>query len=412
MSQYVNLAIDFAGILIPNPFILAAGPATNSGEKIMRAFRSGWGGVVTKTIHDGSMPILEASPRFTSLKSSTKEIIGFENCEMFSDRTVEEWSKDIRKIKKAFPDRLLIASIAAANNKEAWQYMAMSIARTGANAIELNFSCPNGIPECGGGMAIGQNPELTRTITEWVREVVNIPLIVKLTPNVTDIVAVGQAAKDGGADILTAINTVQCLIGVDLDTLKPLPDINGQSVYGGYSGAAIRPIGLRAVSQLKSVCGMPIMGVGGIAKWQDAAEYFAVGASMVQVCTAAMTFGYTIIDDLTDGLSKYLLRKNFNSIKDLTGLALSRITDHTGLDKSRGVIHVDQEKCINCCRCLIACADGGHDALSAVRGGQIIVSDKCVSCGLCREVCPQGVFSFEQNLCEIFIDNAKIFDKE
>lgn len=402
MSKYLNLAIEFAGLLVPNPFILAAGPATSSGEKILRAFQTGWGGAVTKTIHDDSMPMLDIRPRFASLKNSSQEIIGFQNCELYSTKSVDDWIKDIRLVKRNFPDRLLIASIAAVHQKEAWQYLAMAIVRAGVDAIELNFSAINTIADQGSGILIGQDEELTRTVTGWVREAITIPLIVKLTPDVSNIVSIGQAAKDGGADILTAINTLQCLMGVNLDNLKPLPDINGQSIYGGYSGAAIRPLGLKAVAQLKTSCDMPIMGVGGIQNWQNAAEYIALGASVVQIGTASMLNGYTMIDVLQEGLSNYLASKEFDSLKDLNGIALSRMTTHNELDQTQGEVQVDQEKCVGCCRCLIACCDGACNALSLDhRIGKIVISEKCYGCGLCIEVCPNKVFYFEKNLCEI-----------
>ncbi|MFA5394870.1 MAG: 4Fe-4S dicluster-binding protein [Methanogenium sp.] len=292
----------------------------------------------------------------------------------------------------------------------------MAVENAGADAIELNFSCPHGMPERGVGAAIGQHADLVRELTHVVRGVVEIPLIVKLTPNVTDIIPIARAATEGGADILSAINSVQCLMGVNLDTLEPLPSVGGCSTYGGYSGPAIKPIGLRVVSQIAQELPVPIMGIGGISSWQDAAEYIAVGASAVQVCTsivssnhlciyiavgasavqvctAVMWNGAGIIRDMTAGFSGYLADKQIPDPNALRCRALPRIGTHASLsrDSSRYAYRESPEQCISCGHCVIACRDGGYHAISVIERHVTIDKDTCDGCGLCSLVCSGGV---------------------
>lgn len=269
----------------------------------------------------------------------------------------------------------------------------MAVENAGADAIELNFSCPHGMPERGVGAAIGQHADLVWELTHVVRGVVEIPLIVKLTPNVTDIIPIARAATEGGADILSAINSVQCLMGVNLDTLEPLPSVGGCSTYGGYSGPAIKPIGLRVVSQIAQELPVPIMGIGGISSWQDAADYIAVGASAVQVCTAVMWNGAGIIRDMTAGFSGYLADKQIPDPNALRCRALPRIGTHASLsrDSSRYAYRESPEQCISCGHCVIACRDGGYHAISVIERHVTIDKDTCDGCGLCSLVCSGGV---------------------
>lgn len=269
----------------------------------------------------------------------------------------------------------------------------MAVENAGADAIELNFSCPHGVPERGVGAAIGQHADLVWELTHVVRGVVEIPLIVKLTPNVTDIIPIARAATEGGADILSAINSVQCLMGVNLDTLEPLPSVGGCSTYGGYSGPAIKPIGLRVVSQIAQELPVPIMGIGGISSWQDAADYIAVGASAVQVCTAVMWNGAGIIRDMTAGFSGYLADKQIPDPNALRCRALPRIGTHASLsrDSSRYAYRESPEQCISYGHCVIACRDGGYHAISVIERHVTIDKDTCDGCGLCSLVCSGGV---------------------
>lgn len=378
---------------LDNPFILASGPPTASGDQIRHAFRLGWGGAVTKTIVPDSMEITDVSPRFAAWKGEDAGLLGFENIELLSKRDLACWTGEIAAIKKEYPDRVLIASIMASPDPAEWRDLAGAVVDAGADAVELNVSCPHGMPERGVGAALGQHPHLVRGVTHAVRDAVEVPLVVKLTPNVTDILPVAEAAVAGGADILAAINTVQCLMGVDLDTLEPLPSVAGAGTYGGYSGPATKPIGLRIVSQIARELPVPIMGVGGISRWQDAAEYIAVGASAVQVCTAVMWSGAGIVRGLADGLAGYLAGRGLSGPGALRGLALPRLGTHEALsrDASSRARAEHPERCTVCGRCVTACRDGGSGAISIGERAVAIDEGRCDGCGLCALVCPEGV---------------------
>jgi len=388
-----TLETALGSLSLDNPFLLASGPPTASGDRIRRAFRLGWAGAVTKTISPDSMEIADVSPRLAAWKGQDAGLLGFENIELLSRRDLSCWTAEIAAVKKEFPDRVLIASIMASPDPAEWRDLAGAVEDAGADAVELNVSCPHGMPERGVGSAVGQHPDLVRELTHAVRGAVEVPLVVKLTPNVTDILPVAGAAVAGGADMLAAINTVQCLMGVDLDTLEPIPSVAGSGTYGGYSGPAVKPIGLRIVSQIARELPVPIMGVGGISRWQDAAEYIAVGASAVQVCTAVMWRGSGIVRGLTVGLACYLADRGLSGPDALRGLALPRIGTHEALSREAACsARAEQrDRCTLCGRCVTACRDGGYGAIS-IAGGTVTVDEgRCDGCGLCSLVCPEGV---------------------
>ncbi|MCK9578980.1 MAG: NAD-dependent dihydropyrimidine dehydrogenase subunit PreA [Methanoregula sp.] len=389
----ISLETAVGSLHFRNPFILASGPPTASGEQIRHAFRLGWAGAVTKTIVPDTMEISDVSPRFAVWKDENSKLLGFENIELVSKKDESYWTREIASIRTEYPDRIVIASIMASPDPNEWQELAGTVQDAGADAIELNVSCPHGMPERGVGAAMGQHPDLVRDVTCAVRKTATVPLIVKLTPNVTDILPVAEAAVGAGADILAAINTVQCIMGVDLDTLEPVPSVAGSGTYGGYSGPAIKPIGLRIISQIASVMPVPLMGIGGISRWQDAAEYIAAGASAVQVCTAVMWDGAGIVRDMNAGLSVYLAQKHFSGPGDLMGRALPRIGTHESLsrDESRYAIAAFPERCTSCGRCVVACRDGGYHAISLADRHIIIDSERCDGCSLCSHVCPEKV---------------------
>jgi len=388
-----SLETTVGPLTLKNPFLLASGPPTASGEQIRHAFRLGWAGAVTKTIAPDAMEILDVSPRFAAWKDENSGLLGFENIELLSKKDESYWTGEIAATKKEYPDRVLVASIMASLDLDEWQELTCTVQDAGADAIELNVSCPHGMPERGVGAAIGQHADLVREVTRAVRQVVTVPLIVKLTPNVTDIVPVAEAAVDAGADILAAINTVQCLMGIDLETLEPRPSVGGASTYGGYSGPAVKPIGLRMISQIAGELPVPLMGIGGISRWQDAAEYIAAGASAVQVCTAVMWEGAGIIRGMNAGLSGYLAEKRFTDVTVLKGRALPRIGTHASLSRSdyRFATRQFPERCTSCGRCVTACRDGGYHAISIADGEVAIDTDRCDGCSLCSYVCPEGV---------------------
>jgi dihydropyrimidine dehydrogenase (NAD+) subunit PreA len=381
-----DLSIDFVGMHFSNPFMLASAPPTRTAEMMKRAFAAGWGGAVTKSI--ALDPAQDLQPRLHPLRFR-KRNVGMENVELTTQLTVEDWQREIADVKAAYPSRPLWASIMDAPVKRNWQRLAEAMQEAGVDALELNVSCPHGMPSKGMGAFIGQNAQLTGDVVSWVKEVAQVPVVVKLTPNVSDIAFVAQAAKENGADALCTVNTVSGIIGVDLDTLTPLPTVGGVSTYGGYSGPGVKPIALRCVAQIAKATGLPVSGLGGLTTWEDAVEFMAVGASTVQVGTAVMWNGYGIIEELVKGLSNYLDRKGFNHVKSVVGAALPKIVEFPEMPLTpRARASVD-DTCDGCLLCIPACADGGFQAISGIKG-EIVTIDaiKCDGCGLCAMVCP------------------------
>jgi dihydropyrimidine dehydrogenase (NAD+) subunit PreA len=383
-----DLSVEFAGLRLMNPFILASAPPTAKGEMIQRAFDAGWAGAVTKTI--ALEPARDVQPRLARLAAGNR-IIGLENIELISQRSLDAWIKDLDEIKRRYPDHILFASLMGAVVREEWHSLVQQVQQTGVDGLELNFGCPHGMPEKGMGAAQGQDPVIAGDITRWVKEVAALPVMVKLTPNVTDIVKIAQACEEAGADAISAINTVSVLIGVDLDRLEPLPSVDGTTAIGGYSGPAVKPIGLRCIAQLAKGTKLPLSGIGGVASWEDAAEYILAGACTVQVCTAVMLRGYKIVEKMKSGLSDYLDEKGFGSVAEMRGYVLPRITAHEGLDFAHKVVaSIDEALCTKCGLCHTACLDGGWQAIE-MQSREVyprVRADKCDGCSLCTHVCP------------------------
>ncbi len=386
-----DLSVNFAGIYSPNPFWLASGPPTNTAEQIMRAFDMGWGGAVWKTL---SEPIENVSSRLAGMDVGGRRLTGLSNIELTTDRSLEVNLKEIGEVKRRYPRHAVVVSLMMPADKPAWMDLVKRTLDTGCDALELNFSCPHGMPERGMGAAIGQRPEITQEVTSWVKEVSHVPVIVKLTPNVTDVAYIARAARDGGADALALVNTITSIGGVDLDTFTPYPSVAGRSTKGGYCGPAIKPIALYQVSRVaQSGANLPISGIGGIADWRDAAEFILLGATTVQICTAVMHYGFRIIQDLLDGLSNYLDAKGMPNVDALCGMALPRLGAWEELDLNYKVVAaIDQEKCVGCGLCHVACRDGAHQAIEAHRvdGTTRVEVDetRCVGCNLCALICP------------------------
>lgn len=383
-----DLTVEFAGLRLRNPYMLASAPPTAKGEMIRRAFDAGWAGAVTKTI--ALEPAHDVQPRLARLATGNKTI-GLENIELISQRSLKDWIEDVGDIKRNYPDHILFASLMGAVVREEWHSLIQQMEEAGVDGVELNFGCPHGMPEKGMGSAQGQDPTIAADITRWAKEVATVPVMVKLTPNVTDIVQIGKACQDAGADAISAINTVSALIGIDLDRLEPLPSVGGVSAFGGYSGAAVKPIGLRCIAQLAQGTSLPLSGIGGIASWQDAAEYILAGASTVQVCTAVMWRGYQIVGRMKEGLSDYLDRKGFGSVAQMRGDVLPKITAHEKLNFAYKVVaSIDEALCTKCGLCYTACLDGGWQAIE-MEGREVyprVLVDKCDGCSLCTHVCP------------------------
>jgi dihydropyrimidine dehydrogenase (NAD+) subunit PreA len=383
-----DLAVKFVGMHFPKPFMLASAPPTRNAEMIKRAFACGWGGAVTKSI--ALDPAQDLQPRLQPLRHR-KRNIGMENVELSTQLTVEDWQHEIAEVKDAYPNRPLWASIMDAPVEKNWQRLVETLQETGVDAFEINVSCPHGMPTKGMGAFIGQDAELTGEVVSWVKKVSKVPVIVKLTPNVTDISFVAQAAKENGADALCTVNTVSGLIGVDLETLTPQPSVGGVSTYGGYSGPGIKPIALRCVAQIAKSTGLPVSGLGGLSTWQDAVEFMAVGATTVQVCTAVMWSGYGIIEKLLEGVGTYLEGKGFSNFEPVIGAALSKIVEFPDMPLTyRAKASVD-DTCNGCLLCIPACEDGGFQAITGLKGEIVIIDDeKCDGCNLCAMVCPLG----------------------
>jgi len=366
---------------------------------VARAFDAGWGGAVWKTVGE---PITNVTSRLGALSLDGKRMVGLSNIELISDRPIETNMREIADIKRRYPNQAVVVSLMVESKPEAWYDIVSRVNDTGADGIELNYGCPHGMSERGMGAAVGQVPEYCQMITEWVMERSRVPVLVKLTPNVTDIRLPGRAAKRAGANGLALINTISSLIGVNLDTWAPLPDVRGRGSHGGYSGPAVKPIALNMTSAVQSDpgSGRPGSAIGGIADWHDAVEYLLLGATTVQVGTSVMHWGYRLIDDLVDGMSTYLRSKGLHSPFELVGRSLPRIGDWGQLDQSfRLLAQIDESRCIHCNLCFTACDDGAHQAikLEGANGSSRlrIDGDYCVGCRLCGYVCPvEGCISF------------------
>src|SRR6202166_745895 len=364
-----DLRTNFAGIRSPNPFWLASAPPTNSGAQIHRAFEAGWGGAVWKTI---GAPVLNVSNRYGSWRYGAEKMLAINNVELISDRPMKVNLREIAEVKRAWPDRAVIVSAMVESKPTAWHDVIRRIQDTGADGIELNYGCPHGMSERGMGSAVGQVPEYCQEITGWVMDVAKIPVIVKLTPNISDIVMPARAAVAAGANAISLINTINSIMGVDLDTLDISPSIGGKGGHGGYAGPAVKPIALNMLSALgadEAVRGsrLPISAMGGITTWKDAAEFLLLGAASLQVCTAVMHYGYRIVEDLCDGLSNWMDAKGFRTIEDFRGRSLSRISDFKDFDLSfRAVARIDTGKCIQCNLCYVACNDTAHQCIDLI----------------------------------------------
>lgn len=395
-----DLSADCAGIKSPNPFWLASAPPTNSGPQIMRAFDYGWGGAVWKTLGEDPA-VINVTSRYGAIDLGGQKVAGFNNIELITDRPLADNLKEMAEVKKRYPKHAVVASLMVPCERKNWHDIVKRVEDTGCDGLELNFGCPHGMSERGMGSAVGQVPEYIKMVTEFVKEVARTPVLVKLTPNITDIRFGARAAKAGGADGVSLINTINSVMGVDLDTLLPKFSVAGYGAHGGYCGPAVKPIALNMVSQIATdpeTRGLPISGIGGVSDWRDAVEFMLLGSANVQVCTAVMHYGFRIVEDMNAGLANWMRRQGFAKLDDFVGKTAPRIVDWKKLNlHHKTVAKIDSDKCIECDLCHVACQDTAHQCIvRPVDMGKsgpksrlpTVIEEDCVGCNLCSLVCP------------------------
>ncbi|MCH2096457.1 MAG: NAD-dependent dihydropyrimidine dehydrogenase subunit PreA [Rhodobacteraceae bacterium] len=397
-----SLASNFLGIKSPNPFWLASAPPTDKEYNVRRAFEAGWGGVVWKTLGLDPHIVNVNGPRYGAVWGADRRLLGLNNIELITDRPLEVNLQEIKSVKRDYPDRAMIVSLMVPCEEDPWEFILKQVEDTGADGVELNFGCPHGMSERGMGSAVGQVPEYIEMVTRWAKAHTRMPVIVKLTPNITDIRKPAQAAKDGGADAVSLINTINSITSVNLDLFAPEPTIDGKGAHGGYCGPAVKPIALNMVAEIArspELQGLPISGIGGVTTWRDAAEFMALGAGNVQVCTAAMTYGFKIVQEMISGLSQYMDDKGFSSVDQIVGRAVPNCSDWQHLNLNYiAKARINEDLCIKCGRCYAACEDTSHQAIAVSKDRVFSVKDdECVACNLCVNVCPvENCITMEQ----------------
>jgi len=392
MEKAPSLSIDFCGIHCENPFFLASSAVCTNYDMVARAFEAGWGGVFYKTIC--MQEIREVSPRFDAMHNNAThgDFYGFRNMEQLSELPVDEDFNILHRLKQNYPTKVVIASIMGQTDEE-WKILARKAEAAGCDAVELNFSCPQMKYE-GMGSDVGQDAELVRHYTDCVKRSVSIPVIPKMTPNITHITEPAAACLEAGADGLSAINTIKSV------TMEPDADVAGHLTISGYSGRAVRPIAMRYVLEMAQMPAkkdrLQLSGIGGIETWRDALEFIQLGCSNVQVCTAVMQYGYRIVEDLIMGLQRYMVKRGVKTLSELVGERLPKFKNPDMLDRDTIIYpKFNKELCVGCGRCVVSCNDGGHQALQFDASSRTprLMGDKCVGCHLCRLVCPAGAIS-------------------
>ncbi|TKZ22518.1 NAD-dependent dihydropyrimidine dehydrogenase subunit PreA [Shimia litoralis] len=389
-----DLTSEFVGIKSPNPFWLASAPPTDKEYNVRRAFEAGWGGVVWKTLGSEGPPVVNVNgPRYGAIFGADRRLLGLNNIELITDRPLQQNLREIKSVKQDYPDRAVVVSLMVPCEEDAWKAILPVVEETGADGIELNFGCPHGMAERGMGAAVGQVPEYIEMVTRWCKQNTRMPVIVKLTPNITNVIYPAEAAQRGGADAVSLINTINSITSVNLDAMSPEPMIDGKGTHGGYCGPAVKPIAMNMVAEIArhaETANLPISGIGGVTTWRDAAEFMALGAGNVQVCTAAMTYGFKVVEEMISGLSQWMDEKEYSSTSDFVGLATPNVTDWQYLNLNhitKAVINEDD--CIKCGRCYAACEDTSHQAIEMSEDRVFSVKDdECVACNLCVNVCP------------------------
>jgi len=397
-----DLRTDFVGIKSPNPFWLASAPPTDKQYNVERAFQAGWGGVVWKTLGEAGPPVVNVNgPRYGAVWGADRRLLGLNNIELITDRPLEVNLREIKEVKRKWPDRALVVSLMVPCEEDPWKRILAAVEDTEADGVELNFGCPHGMSERGMGAAVGQVPEYIEMVTRWCKQHTRMPVIVKLTPNITDVRYPARAAHAGGADAVSLINTVSSITSVNLDSFSPEPSIDGKGSHGGYCGPAVKPIALNMVADIArdpETAGLPISGIGGVTTWRDAAEFIALGCGSVQVCTAAMTYGFKVVEEMISGLGEWMDEKGHADLDAIRGRAVPNVTDWQYLNLNYvAKAKIDQDACIKCGRCFAACEDTSHQAISMSADRVFeVIDEECVACNLCVNVCPvEGCITME-----------------
>ncbi len=388
-DKRIDLGITFCGVKCENPFFLSSSVVASGYDMCAKALEMGWAGIVYKTI--GRFMPKEASPRFASAVADNNHFEGFRNIEQISEHTLEYDLDVLKRLKENYPSKVIVASIMGSSDEE-WGELAELCSDIGCDIIECNFSCPH-MTAKGLGADVGTNPELVAKYTELVKAKAKVPVLAKMTPNITNMEIPALAAVNAGADGIAAINTIKSITGFDITHMEPEPAVNGKSAVSGYSGNAVKPIALRFIYDMASCDALkdvPISGMGGIENWHDAAEFLALGCTNIQITTSVMQYGYRIIDDLISGLSSFLAKTGYKSVEEFAGSGLKHFVNADELDRTTISYPVfDRKKCIGCGRCYISCYDGGHQAIRFNKERTpYLIADKCVGCHMCRLVCP------------------------
>jgi dihydropyrimidine dehydrogenase (NAD+) subunit PreA len=413
MRKQADLSIEFCGIKFENPFCLSSSPVGNHAEMCARAYDAGWSGIVYKTLNlENSFKIIMPSPRLNAYHLNDKRFVGLQNAEQISDRNISDNLKDMIWLKKNYPNKILISSILGYDNQD-WIELAKMSEGVGADMIELNFSCPQ-MAHKSSGHRIGQDYHAVASFTEVVKKSTRIPVMAKMTPNITDIIPVAIAAKEGGADAISAINTIRAISEVNTENYAPMPNIHGHSAPTGFSGPAVKPIAMRFVSELYNAkeLGLPVSGIGGIETWIDAVQFLLLGATNLQVTTGIMRYGYRIVEDMIEGLSDYMIDHNIQSLDEIIGRAAQKIVDPSEFETQYQVVSVvDQERCIGCGQCYISCQDGANQAMEfdGLTRKARVNEERCVGCMLCKHVCPVWDCITLKEVDTKFVKHAAIF---